>query len=67
MTRDIGRMLTHAISSRSLIYVEGDASMNKFTAKDGTAQSALSIVQRGSSPVSPFSGGMWAVLTELSV
>ena len=31
---------------RSLVYVEGDASMNKFTAKDGTAQSALSIVQR---------------------
>lgn len=30
----------------SLVYVEGDASMNKFTAKDGTAQSALSIVQR---------------------
>ena len=34
---------------RSLVYVEGDASMNKFTAKDGTPQSALSIVQRGSS------------------
>ena len=31
---------------RSLVYVEGDASMNKFTAKDGTPQSALSIVQR---------------------
>ena len=34
---------------RSLVYVEGDASMNKFTAKDGTPQSALSIVQRESS------------------
>ena len=35
-----------AITYRSLVYVEGDASMNKFTAKDGTPQSALSIVQR---------------------
>ena len=35
-----------AILYRSLVYVEGDASMNKFTAKDGTPQSALSIVQR---------------------
>lgn len=31
---------------RSLIYLEGDCSMNKFTGKDGSAQSALSIVQR---------------------
>lgn len=30
---------------RSLVYVEGDCSMNKFQGKDGTAQSALSIVQ----------------------
>ena len=37
-----------AILYRSLVYVEGDASMNKFTAKDGTPQSALSIVQRES-------------------
>ena len=37
------------ICYRSLVYVEGEASMNKFTAKDGTPQSALSIVQRESS------------------
>ena len=30
----------------SLVYVEGDCSMNKFTNKEGTAQTALSIVQR---------------------
>ena len=41
-------MLIHGVY-RSLVYVEGDASMNKFTAKDGTAQNALSIVQRESS------------------
>ena len=31
---------------RSLVYVEGDCSMNKFPGKDGSTQSALSIVQR---------------------
>lgn len=30
---------------RSLVYVEGDCSMNKFQGKDGTPTSALSIVQ----------------------
>ena len=48
------------IRDRSLVYVEGDASMNKFTAKDGTPQSALSIVQRESSSSLPFLGGKWA-------
>ena len=31
---------------RSLVYLEGDCSMSKFQGKDGTAQTALSIVQR---------------------
>lgn len=31
---------------RSLVYIEGEASMNKFTGKDGSAQQSLSIVQR---------------------
>ena len=31
---------------RSLIYVEGDCSMNKFNDKEGKPTSALSIVQR---------------------
>lgn len=31
----------------SLVYVEGDCSMNKFQGKDGNPTSALSIVQRG--------------------
>lgn len=34
------------MGSRSLVYIEGEASMNKFTAKDGSAQQSLSIVQR---------------------
>ena len=34
----------------SLVYVEGDCSMNKFQGKDGTAQTALSIVQRERHP-----------------
>lgn len=29
-----------------MVYVEGECSMNKFTGKDGSAQSGLSIVQR---------------------
>ena len=33
---------------RSLVYLEGDCSMNKFQGKDGTPQTALSIVQRKS-------------------
>ncbi|KAK0512878.1 hypothetical protein JMJ35_004895 [Cladonia borealis] len=40
------RDMVLGLGKGSLVYVEGDASMNKFTAKDGTAQSALSIVQR---------------------
>ena len=31
---------------RSLVYVEGDCSMNKFNDKEGKPTSALSIVQR---------------------
>ena len=31
---------------RSLVCVEGECSMNKFTDKEGKTQSALSIVQR---------------------
>jgi len=46
-------VLTRCVNS-SLVYIEGDASMNKFTAKDGTAASALSIVQRMCFPF-PFS------------
>jgi len=31
---------------RSLVYVEGEAKMKKFTGRDGSAQQNLSIVQR---------------------
>ena len=34
-----------ASSYRSLVYVEGDCSMNKFQTKEGTPASALNIVQ----------------------
>ena len=29
-----------------MLYLEGEASMSKFTGKDGTAQQSLNIVQR---------------------
>ncbi|MCJ1275555.1 ssDNA-binding protein, mitochondrial [Puttea exsequens] len=40
------RDLVMGMGKGSLVYVEGDCSMNKFTNKEGTAQTALSIVQR---------------------
>lgn len=40
------RDLLTGLGTGSLIYVEGDCSMNKFQTKDGTPSSALSIVQR---------------------
>ncbi|KAI4262215.1 MAG: hypothetical protein L6R42_002608, partial [Xanthoria sp. 1 TBL-2021] len=33
-------------SSRSLLYVEGNCTMNKFQDKEGNQQSAMSIIQR---------------------
>ncbi len=42
----LGSLLLMCCFYRSLVYVEGDCSMNKFQSKDGTAQTALSIVQR---------------------
>ena len=41
-------MLTVFVADRTLVYLEGDASMRKFE-KDGKVESALSIVQRESS------------------
>ncbi|MCJ1452040.1 ssDNA-binding protein, mitochondrial [Mycoblastus sanguinarius] len=40
------RDLVMGLGKGSLVYVEGDCSMNKFPGKDGSTQSALSIVQR---------------------
>ncbi|KAF6223625.1 hypothetical protein HO133_000468 [Letharia lupina] len=40
------RDLLMALGKGSLVYVEGDCSMNKFQNKDGIASSALNIVQR---------------------
>lgn len=34
---------------RTLVYIEGDASMRKYESKEGKVESALSIVQRESS------------------
>ncbi len=38
--------LTLDVSDRSLIYIEGDASMRKFQKADEAEQQSLSIVQR---------------------
>ncbi|KAL2053195.1 hypothetical protein ABVK25_006520 [Lepraria finkii] len=40
------RDLVMGLGRGSLVYLEGDCSMNKFQGKDGTSQTALSIVQR---------------------
>ena len=47
-------MLMHIHAYRTLVYVEGEASMRKFETKDGRADSALSIVQRMYLPSPPF-------------
>ena len=42
-----GDLLTWlSCAKRSMVYVEGECNMNKFTDKDGKPQSALNIIQR---------------------
>ncbi len=43
-------MLIPSILPRSLLYVEGNCTMNKFQDKEGNQQSAMSIVQRTFTP-----------------
>ena len=43
-------MLIPPILPRSLLYVEGNCTMNKFHDKEGNQQSAMSIVQRTFTP-----------------
>lgn len=47
-----GRMMLICCAHRSLLYLEGEASMSKFTGKDGNPQQSLNIVQRTSNRTS---------------